>query len=188
MRNGHIATVEVLDGPSDEAVIEQAQTLFKKHATDFDGFEIWQCAKFVYRYPELPPRYASVAPLEALYHLYLLGEDGIIQGTFDFSADSDETAYEIGEIAFDACLDCAEDFEVLHGSRLINPTLPMLMTTVDQVMANHQAEVVALEERMRDSRWAVAKSERLRARLKELKTPKVAADQPEMSAKTRVVT
>lgn len=176
-RKGHIAAVEVLNGASDDAVVEQARTVFEERKTDYEGFEVWENARFIYRYPELPPRYVSggTEP-ESFYHLYLLGEDGNIQGTFDFSADSDEAAYQVGELAFEACSDRAVQFEVLHGSRLVNPKPTAPTMSLNQVMANRQAHVVALEERMRDSRWAVATSERLLARLKDLKPLTVAAD------------
>lgn len=176
LRNGQFATVELLNGESDHAVIDQAQVLFTESKNNFfDGFEVWDGERFVYRYPELPPRYVCTLTVESFYHLKLLAGDRAICGSFAFSAASDEVAYEIAEAAFDACSDRAVAFEVRNGSRLINPTVT-LVTTLDQVMANRQAQIVALEERMRDSRWAIAKSERVLARLKDLKTPLAAAD------------
>jgi len=179
MRKGHIAAVEVLNGESDEAVVEQARAVFeeRKGEKKYDGFEVWERARFVYRLPELPLRYATARTnVTPAYHLYLLGEDGIMRGSFEFSADSDEAAYEIAQVAFDACSDRAIQFELWHNLRLISPTLPAPMTSLDQVTENRQAHVVALEERMRDSRWAVAKSERLLTRLAAVKKLTAAAD------------
>lgn len=179
IRKGHIAAVEVLGAGPDEALVEQARALFEKRESEFEGFEVWDCARFVYRYPELPPKYASVPATEVKppYHLYLLGDDGILRGNFDFHAESDEAAYEIAALAFEACSDRAVQFELWRGSRPISPTVPAPMTTCEQVVAIHQAHVVALEERICDSHWAVSSSERLLARLKDLKAPLPSADQ-----------
>src|SRR5215469_7469264 len=177
LRNGHIAAVEVLNGESDQAAIEKARAVFETHKTEYEGFELWAGPRFVYRYPELPPRYVSArVDVTPPYHLYLLGDDSIMCGSFEFEAESDESAYELALVAFDACSDRAVRFELWHGSRLINPTLPA--TAVDRAVANQQAHVVALEETVRDSQWAVAKSERLLVRLKGLKALSVSADCP----------
>jgi len=178
LRNGHIAAVEVIDGESDQAVIEKARAVFEARKTEYEGFEVWAGPRFVCRYPELPPRYVSArADVRPPYHLYLLGDDSVMCGSFEFEAESDESAYELALVAFDACSDHAVQFELWHGSQLINPPPPT--TTVDRAVANHQAHVVALEETVRDSQWAVAKSERLLARLKGLKALSVPADRAE---------
>lgn len=54
MRNGHIAGVEFLDEATDEAQIARARELFaqKGAAKSADGFEVWDGARFLYRYPE----------------------------------------------------------------------------------------------------------------------------------------
>ena len=176
-RGGHIAAVETLKEGSDEALVEQARALFEKREREYQGFEVWDCARFVYRYPELPPPYRSASTGRSSYRLYLLGDDDIIQGYFDFAAESDQAAHEIAMHAFDACADRATQYELWHDSRLINRTAPAPMTTLEQVVANRQAQIVALEEYMRDSRWTIASSERLLARLKAAKKPLVSADQ-----------
>lgn len=176
-RNGHIAAVEVLNAASDEAHVAQAHELFAKRETKFDGFEVWDRARLVYRSPDLPPAYRSAPPNgQSYYRLYLLGDDGVIRGYFDFAAEADDVAYEMAQLAFDACSDRAAQFELWHDSHLVNPAAPALMTNQAQVVNGHQAHVVSLEERMRDSRWAIASSERLLARLRDLKTPSVSAD------------
>lgn len=188
VRKGHIAAVEVVDGASDEAVIQQARTVFEDRKAEYEGFEVWDGARFVHRYPELPPRYVS-APIETRppYHLYLLAEDGAMRGKFEFAADADETAYEIAGVVFDACSDRAAHFELRQGSRLINPIPPVPTTTLEEVIANRQTQIVELEETVRDSHWAVAKSERLLARLEGVKALAVRADPPETSAERRSV-
>lgn len=51
MRDGHIRAVEVLTDASDVGAIAQALVLFKEHEDKYAGFEIWDCARFVYRFP-----------------------------------------------------------------------------------------------------------------------------------------
>ncbi|MDE2228509.1 MAG: hypothetical protein KGL11_05655 [Alphaproteobacteria bacterium] len=52
MRGGHIGAVEVLTDSSDAAAIKQAEGLFRERSEKFDGFEIWDRARFVHRYEE----------------------------------------------------------------------------------------------------------------------------------------
>jgi hypothetical protein len=54
MRNGHIASVEVLEGVTDDAAaIKLGSTSFLKRLRDgFEGFEIWERDRMVFRYPE----------------------------------------------------------------------------------------------------------------------------------------
>lgn len=54
MRNGHIGAVELLTDSSDAAAIEQAQALFEQRKDKFAGFEVWDRARFVHRYPRDP--------------------------------------------------------------------------------------------------------------------------------------
>ena len=54
MRNGHIASVEILDGITDDIVaIKLGRSAFLKRLGErFDGFEIWERDRMVFRYPE----------------------------------------------------------------------------------------------------------------------------------------
>ncbi len=56
-RHGHIAAVEVLKVGSDDSLIQQAQTIFEKRKQQFQGFEVWDRARLLYRYPELLPKF-----------------------------------------------------------------------------------------------------------------------------------
>lgn len=51
IRDGHIGAVELLTDTSDAAAIAQAQALFEQRKDKFAGFEVWDRARFVYRYP-----------------------------------------------------------------------------------------------------------------------------------------
>ncbi len=51
MRGSNIANVEFLVKGSDEQLISQALTVFEEHAAQaYDGFEVWDGKRFVYRY------------------------------------------------------------------------------------------------------------------------------------------
>lgn len=51
MRDGHIGAVELLTDTSDAAAIAEAQALFEQRKGKFAGFEVWDRARFVHRYP-----------------------------------------------------------------------------------------------------------------------------------------
>jgi hypothetical protein len=52
LRDGHLAGVEMLPlGLSDEDAIARAHTLSSKRKGPFDGFEVWDRARFVFRLP-----------------------------------------------------------------------------------------------------------------------------------------
>ncbi|MDE2165622.1 MAG: hypothetical protein KGJ66_04700 [Alphaproteobacteria bacterium] len=56
MRDGHIAAVEVLKSRTDDkAAIKEAETLFAARKAQFSGFEVWDRARFLYRYPSDRP-------------------------------------------------------------------------------------------------------------------------------------
>ena len=54
MRDGHIMAVEPLDQTDDAGRIARARELFegKGRRDGADGFEVWDGARFVYRFPE----------------------------------------------------------------------------------------------------------------------------------------
>ena len=68
MRAGHIASVEELPGLSDEEAIAKAHALFSARKYRFEGFELWDRTRVLFRHPEpaapnhvaaWPPRRAS---------------------------------------------------------------------------------------------------------------------------------
>jgi hypothetical protein len=53
LRNGHIAGVEILPPElSDKDAIARAHALSAKRKGPFDGFEVWDRARFVFRHPD----------------------------------------------------------------------------------------------------------------------------------------
>ena len=55
-KKGRIAAVEFLEAGPDESLVEQAKAHFARRTTDerFDGFEVWDRARYVYAWPEEP--------------------------------------------------------------------------------------------------------------------------------------
>jgi hypothetical protein len=51
-RGGHIAAVEELPDLSDDEAIAKAHALFSERKHIFEGFELWDLARVVARYPE----------------------------------------------------------------------------------------------------------------------------------------
>jgi hypothetical protein len=54
MRNGHIASVEILENVTDDtsAIKLGSASFLKRLREGFEGFEIWQRDRMVFRYPE----------------------------------------------------------------------------------------------------------------------------------------
>jgi hypothetical protein len=54
MQKGHIVSVELLAAGPDSSLVEQAERIFAgKARMNFDGFEIWDGARFIYTYPKM---------------------------------------------------------------------------------------------------------------------------------------
>ncbi len=49
--NGKIETVEALDVATDEQAVREAEQVFRGRSEQFSGFEVWQLARFVHRFP-----------------------------------------------------------------------------------------------------------------------------------------
>jgi hypothetical protein len=66
LRDGHIAGVEMLPlGLSDEDAITRAHTLSSKRKGSFDGFEVWDHARFVWPAVTLAPSLRCASGLGA---------------------------------------------------------------------------------------------------------------------------
>lgn len=54
MKDGHIAAVEFLKATDDQARLDEARKLFEKtgRPRGADGFEVWDGAQFIARFPE----------------------------------------------------------------------------------------------------------------------------------------
>ena len=52
VRAARIAGVEMLTGLSDKDAIAKAHSLFSERKTQFDGFEVWDQTRFLFRHPD----------------------------------------------------------------------------------------------------------------------------------------
>jgi len=58
MRAGHIAAVEFLESTTDKELVAEAEELFnaKGKTGRYNGFEVWDGPRFVYRHPPGDPQ------------------------------------------------------------------------------------------------------------------------------------
>ena len=96
------------------------------------------------------------------YRVYLRNPKGRIVGREDFDAADDHAAMTIAEQLRDACSDLCVSFELWNGSRRVD-AFPRLVPRLDAagISAATQEAVVLLEERLLESRWTIADSQRL---------------------------
>ena len=105
------------------------------------------------------------------YRLYLFSGAGVFQGRDEFEADDDRAATVIAERLCDACSDLCESFELWDGARLVDASSGRRSppsVAADGIAGATQASLVQREEAMRNSHWAVARSQRLIERIERL--------------------
>lgn len=80
-------------------------------------------------------------------------------------AEDDGIAVALASQLFDACCDVAAGFELWHGPRLVATSYARQQRAGDagSINAETQASVARYEELLRDSRWTIAKSQKLLA-------------------------
>lgn len=54
-RDHHIVAVEVLARQADTIAIDRARRLFEQRKGRYSGFEVWDGARFIYRFPAPSP-------------------------------------------------------------------------------------------------------------------------------------
>jgi hypothetical protein len=52
--DGHIAGIEMMTGLSDRDAVTKARLLFSERRIPFDGYEVWDQTRFVFRHPNNP--------------------------------------------------------------------------------------------------------------------------------------
>lgn len=100
------------------------------------------------------------------YRLYLQGRLGII-GRFDFYAENDVMALEIGSAICEACSDLCDRFEVWDHDRQVVRQAPLASRRLSDAAV--EMRTVETEERLLASGWAVARSRRLLERYQTLR-------------------
>jgi hypothetical protein len=101
------------------------------------------------------------------YRVFFRCGAGVIVGRQDLlDADDDGAAVATASRLFDACCDVAAGFERWHGARLVATSYarrPPEVGDAGSINAETQASVARYEEMLLDSRWTIAKSQRLLA-------------------------
>ncbi|HEX6840797.1 MAG TPA: hypothetical protein VF113_04685 [Stellaceae bacterium] len=111
------------------------------------------------------------------YRIYLYGTSRSLLGRHEFEANDDRAAMAAAEQLWDACADVAASFELWDGVRRVDTEfskMPCPTVSAEQVMMAAQVSLVKHEEAMRRSFWALASSERLLQRIRELGSSPVA--------------
>lgn len=99
------------------------------------------------------------------YRVYFRGRKDDILGRQDLEAEDDRAALQLADLLCDACSDVAGGVEVWQGTRRVDLASPA-PHAAEALGAQTQERVIELEERLRDSRWAVARSRRLLEQLR----------------------
>lgn len=95
------------------------------------------------------------------YRIYLCDSKDRILAREDVEAADDHAAMMIAVRLWDACSDVSSGFELWQGSRRLDTAIDTSTVNADWLNAEMQAAVAHHEERLRDSRWAIAGSKRL---------------------------
>jgi hypothetical protein len=107
------------------------------------------------------------------YRIYLYSTWGSLLARDEFEANDDRSAMAAAEQLWDACADVAASFELWDGVRRVDTEfskMPCPTVSAEQVLMSAQVSLVKHEERMRRSFWALASSERLLQRIRELES------------------
>ena len=108
------------------------------------------------------------------YRLYFLDAAQGIAARDEFEAENDETATTIAGLLYDACSDVSSGFELWQSTRRVVPDVkkqgaghPNQSSTA--ITLQLQNIVLERAEILQQSRWLIAKSKRLQARVDELR-------------------
>ena len=102
------------------------------------------------------------------YRLYLYDGSGTIQGRLELTAEDDLAGLTVAENLCDACSDVCASFELWAGPRCVGGSSdgghrPRLGAA--QIAEKTQIALIRCEEAIRESHWAVGRSQRLVERL-----------------------
>ena len=94
------------------------------------------------------------------YRIYFRSRGGAILGRDDFDAKDDDTAMNIAESLCRACSDMSDSFELWQSTRRVDSHVDGARLNVNAEALNAQTQelVVIVEERLLQSRWAIARS------------------------------
>ena len=97
----------------------------------------------------------------ATYRMYFLTK-GQIHGRAEFEADNDMAAIRMARVLYYTCADSCESFELWDGMRPLRArqSLRQKASLADLIEA-HQRVVIEKEEQISQSKWMIARSQRL---------------------------
>src|SRR6185437_5674939 len=100
------------------------------------------------------------------YRIYFRGRKDDILGRQDLEAEDHRAALQLAGVLCDACSDVVGGVEVWQGTRRVDLAHPAPLSP-EALGAQTQERILDLEERLRDSRWAVSRSRRLLEQLRD---------------------
>jgi hypothetical protein len=102
------------------------------------------------------------------YRIYFRHQKIGIVGRDEFEAEDDRAAIAFAEVLCDACSDVCDHFELWQGVRRVGACDRGECAKQDAWRLNAQTQAAAAEheERLLDSKWAIAKSRRLLAQFR----------------------
>ena len=108
-----------------------------------------------------------MATAARLYRIFFRDSDRRIVGRQDFDARDDAHAITTARVLWEACSDVAWGYELFDANRCVVLRTPAYRVAIalQEIADCRQDAVVDLEQQMRDSRWAIAKSRRLLVQL-----------------------
>jgi len=106
------------------------------------------------------------------FRLYFLDTKLQIAARDDFEAEDEELAVTIARLLYDACSDRSAGFELWRGTHRLTPgrTEEPVNRGAGELGSELQNIILEREEIPANSHWAIARSERLRARITELQS------------------
>jgi hypothetical protein len=100
-------------------------------------------------------------PAMLTYRMYFRTA-GQIYGRQDFEADNDVAAIRIARVLYDSCSDISDSFELWQAKRQIRARQPHHQKAdLADLIEAHQRVALETEERISESRWIIAQSQRL---------------------------
>jgi len=101
----------------------------------------------------------------ATYRLYFIDRTGSIAGRDDFDAGDDEEARRIATILSEACSDICPSFELWQATRTVQSVREEQLTSEIELTQKIQESVAHREEIIQVSKWRIAQSRRLIAKI-----------------------
>jgi hypothetical protein len=116
-------------------------------------------------------------------------DDRAVRGLLDFQASNDGRAAETAEILFQACSDCCEAWAIWRGNVFIScgPVKLRAWFQASDLSEQRQEIIVAHEDAILNSKWAIASSKHLLAELDRLKASRNdASGHSELALRTKL--